>query len=298
MLLGNQLRFAVILTGLVLVGELIGGYLANSLALLSDAGHVFTDLVALSLSWFGVRQAAKPATPKMTYGYHRVGILIALFNATAVILICLFIFYEAYQRLQNPQPLQSSLMLGVAAAGLVANLVVVFRLRAESRQNLNVRSAFLHAFGDALSSVGVIIGAVIIYFTRWFWLDPVISILIGIIIAMAAVRLVKEAVDVLAEATPRHIDMENLRTAMVKVPGVRDIHDLHVWTIAPGMHALSSHVLVDDVYVSECSKTLAELEELLNKKFDIWHTTFQFECQACISGALYCNLGTEVSKPG
>ncbi len=279
--LGPRFSVAVGLTAFILAAELIGGYLANSLALISDAGHVFTDLLALALSWFGIRQAEKPATSRMSYGYHRYGILIALFNAITIILIVFYILYEAYQRYLNPHEPNSVLMVIVAAVGLIVNLIVIMLLQSKQHTNLNVRSAFIHALGDALSSVGVIIGAVIIYFTNFSWIDPLLSVMIGIVIAFTAGRLVKESFNILLEAAPGRINLDKLKMAMMKLDGVKDIHDLHVWTIAPGMTALSTHVLVEDIRVSECSMVGSKLKEMLTSEFDIWHTTFQFECMTC-----------------
>ena len=259
----NRLLLAIVLTGAILVGELVGGLISNSLALLSDAGHIFTDIVALSLSWFGVRQATRPATSKMTFGYHRIGILIALFNAALIVLIAIVILYESYQRLRNPQEVHSLIMFGVAAVGLAVNLVVVFWLRGWARHSLNIRSAFLHSAGDALASVGVITGGLIIYFTNWFWLDPMISVIIALIIVAGAWRIAREAVDIVVEASPRHLDMDELVQTISNLPGVYNVHDLHVWSLTPQLHSLSCHVQVDDSLLSQQGTLLNKLQDLL-----------------------------------
>lgn len=289
----NRLLLAIALSGAILIVELVGGFAANSLALLSDAGHVLTDVVALSLSWFGVRQATRPATSRMTFGYHRAGILVAMFNAALIVLIAAVILYESYQRLQNPQDVHSLLMLSVAAVGLVANLIVVFWLRAAAQHSLNIRSAFFHAGGDALASVGVITGGALIFFTGWLWLDPVVSIIIAIIIVAAAWGIAQEAIRIMMEASPRHLDTEELVLAITRLPGVNNVHDLHVWSLTPQLHALSCHVQVDDSLLSQQNALLDQLQELLLKRYGICHTTIQLECHACENHALYCQIGPD-----
>jgi len=286
----NKLAFSVILTSSILVGELVGGYLANSLALLSDAGHVFIDILALLLSWFALRQTEKPASHKMTFGYHRIGILAALVNSVSLVGISGVIFYEAYGRLREPQPVRSGLMLSVAVIGFIANIIVVLILRREQRENLNIRSAFLHVMGDALSSLGVIGGGAIIYFSGWFWVDPAISVVIGVVIVFNSLQVMREALSIFLEASPAHLDMEQMVQAMMGVPGVKDVHDLHVWTIAPRIHALSCHVLVDDLSVSQGANIVGRLNELLSSRYGIGHSTVQLECVGCDPNSLYCSL--------
>lgn len=264
--------------------------MANSLALLSDAGHVFTDALALLLSWFALRQAEKPATDRMTFGFHRMGIFAAFINAVSLVGIAMIILYEAYGRMREPEPVRSVLMFSVAVIGLVANLIIVLILRREQRENLNLHSAFLHVAGDALASVGVIFGGAIIYFSGWFWVDPAISVVIALIIAFGAWRVIKEAVNILLEASPAHVNVDDMVKAMMEAPGVKDVHDLHVWSITPQMHALSCHVLIDDMSVSDGSNILGELNELLSAKFNIGHSTMQLECVGCEPNSLYCSL--------
>lgn len=285
----NRLKLAVILSATILVAEVVGALLSNSLALLSDAGHVFTDVLALSLSWFGVRQAARPATSRMTFGYHRVGILIALINAVSVVAIAGYIFHEALARLREPPQVNSLLMFGVALVGLVANLIVVFWLVQAQRQSLNVRSAFLHAWGDALASVGVLVSGIVIFFTGWFWVDPVASIFIGLVIAVSAWGIIREAVSIFLEAAPGHLNVQEMVKAVQGVPGVKDVHDLHVWTVAPRLHALSCHVLIEDQSLSEGANILEKVKGVLEERFHIGHATVQLECDDC-GGSLYCSL--------
>lgn len=287
--LGRRLRLAVLLTATILIAEVVGGYLANSLALLSDAGHVFTDLLALSLSWFGVRQAGRPPSHGMTFGYHRIGLLVVLVNAATLILIALVIFYEAYQRFASPPEVDSRLMLAVALVGLGVNLFVVLYLRSDSEHNLNVRSAFLHASGDALASVGVIGAAVVIGLTGWMWFDPAISVAIGLIIAISPLSIAREALRVFLEATPGHLSVEEVAAAITGIPGVRAVHDLHLWSIAPAMHALSCHVMVDEAAPGR-PLVIANINQVLAERFDIGHTTLQTECLECEPGHLYCTF--------
>ena len=287
---GSKLKIGVLLTGSILAVELIGGILSNSLALLSDAGHVFTDVVALSLSWYGVRQAERPASERMTFGYHRVGVIVAIVNAVSILAIATVIIYEAYRRLQDPPEVNSSLMLGVAVVGLGINAFVVYWLRREQRENINVRSAFWHALGDALASLGVIIGGIVMLIGHWYWVDPVVSVLISLIIASAAWRILKEGSVVLLEATPRHVDVPHLVEQLNRIRGVKDVHDVHVWSITPELHAMSCHVLVDDINVSEAAGIRERIEDVLKREFDIKHTTVQMECQQCDANDLFCSL--------
>ena len=270
--------------------ELIGGFLSNSLALLSDAGHVLADIVALSLSWYGVRQAERPPTGRMTFGYHRVGVIIALVNAISIFAIAMVIFYEAYRRWQQPPEINSPLMLAAATVGLSVNIFVVFWLRQEQQKNLNVRSAFWHAAGDALASIGVIIGGIIILFTGWFLVDPIISVLIGFIIILAAWRILKEGLRVLLEATPQQVDVTNMINALTRIHGVKGIHDVHVWSISPEIHAMSCHVLIDDLLTSQAADIRQKIEGVLQQRFHIEHTALQMECQECKANDIFCKL--------
>ena len=294
----GKLKFGIMLTGFILAVEVAGGLLSNSLALLSDAGHVFADVIALSLSWYGVKQAERPSSGRMTFGYRRVGVLIAIVNAITIFAVALVVFYEAYRRLQQPPQVNSLLMLSVAIVGLVVNLFVVFWLRREQKRNLNVRSAFWHALGDALASVGVIVGGAIMLFSRWFWVDPVISIIIGFIIFLAAWGILREGLGVLLEATPKHVNIAEMVDALSRMPGVKDVHDVHVWSISPELHAMSCHVLIDDLPTSQAAGIRQKIEEVLRQQFNIEHTALQMECQQCSSKDLFCKLtfGSEAEE--
>ncbi len=261
--------------------EVIGGIISNSLALLSDAGHMLTDIFALSLSLFAVKFASMPATEKKTYGFYRIEILTAFINGMVLILLTLYIFYEAYRRLIAPKEVKSLIMLVVASIGLIVNIAGAFILKGSSRENINIRSAFLHIIGDALSSAGVIIGGIIIMATKWYVVDPLLSIAIGVVILRGAYGLVSESVNILLEAVPKGIRVDTVVGEVKRIDGVRDIHDVHIWTLTSGVYALSAHVLISDLLTSESNKVLERINSLLKEKFNIQHTTIQFECEWC-----------------
>lgn len=279
----RPLKIALAIVLVVMVAEVIGGILSNSLALLGDAGHMLVDALALGLSLFAITIAKRPATLTKTYGYHRVEIMAALANGTTLILVSLYIFYEAYQRFLDPPLIQTPLMLLVATIGLIANLTGMLLLRRVSRRNLNIKAAYWHIVGDTISSVGVIATGVIILLTGWYVADSIIAVFIGGIILWGAVRLVRQSVDILLEAAPRHIQVEKVIRMIKKVPGVEDVHDVHVWTITSDMHALSSHLTIEDQMVSRSAEIVAAVNENLARSFKITHTTLQLECEKCDS---------------
>jgi cobalt-zinc-cadmium efflux system protein len=296
----RTLRLAFFLTLIILASELIGGLLANSLALLSDAGHVITDLFALGLAWFATTQAERPANERKTFGYHRVGILAALVNAVTLILIAVAITVEAIQRFQHPEPVQPIVMFLSAGIGIAVNLFIGFGLHKEGH-NLNVRAATLHVFGDVGASVGVIVAGMLILLTGWSIADPLLSIGIAVLIAIGAWRILRETTDILLEAVPKDISMVTLVDDMKKVDGVQDVHDLHVWSIASGMYALSCHTLIDDLPPSGSSPILQSLTTMLSEKYHILHSTIQFECDdpqgtSCEFDGLYCCMETLKEK--
>jgi cobalt-zinc-cadmium efflux system protein len=290
----QTLRLAFFLTLIILVVGVAGGLLANSLALLSDAGHIVTDLFALGLAWFAAGQAERPSNERKTFGYHRVGILAALLNAASLIVIAVVISWEAIQRFQHPEPVQPLIMFGAAAIAILVNLTIAFGLRKEG-DNLNVRAAALHVLGDVGASVGVIVTGAVILLTGWTLADPILSIGIAILIAVGAWRILRETTDILLEAVPHDISISNLVRDMRNVKGVQDIHDLHVWSIASGMHALSCHVLIDNLPPSASASILQSLTTVLNEKYRIGHSTIQFECNShegacCRTQDLYCHM--------
>ncbi len=288
----RPLKIVLAIVLVVMVAEVIGGLLSGSLALLGDAGHMLVDALALGLALFAITIARRPATLTKTYGYHRVEIMAALANGTILILLALYIFYEAYQRFLEPPIIQAPLMLVVASIGLIANLGGVLLLRKASRGNLNIRAAFWHVAGDTISSVGVIVGGVIIAVTGWYMADPTIAVFIGVIILWGAVRLVKEAADILLEAVPRHIEVGRVIQILKNVSGVEDVHDIHIWTITSGIYALSTHLVIEDQTVSRSAEIVETVNQDLVKYFNITHTTLQLECESCPTG-LIC----EISQP-
>lgn len=275
------LFITLILTGLVMLAEFLGGWLSGSLALLSDAGHMLTDVLAIALSLLAMRFALQPATEKKTYGFFRLEILAALINGITLILLSGYIFYEAWQRFSSPIEIKSGLMIIVAVIGLLANLAGFFILKSSSKHSLNVRGAFLHIIGDLLSSVAVVIGGLLIRFTGFYLIDPILSIIIGLVILKGAYDLVKESVDILLEATPNGIEGKEIEKALNGIAGVRTVHHMHVWSLSSGIHALSAHVQIDDQMTSQSDALLAEMQELLEHQFGIIHSTIQFECTEC-----------------
>lgn len=269
------------ITGVFTVVEFLGGYLSDSLALMSDAGHMLTDTLALGLSVAAVRVAMRPPTEEQTFGFLRAEILAALVNGAVLAVITLVIFYEAARRIIEPPEVEAPLMLAVALAGLAANAVGIYVLHDRSKSNLNVRGAFLHMFGDLLSSVGVIVGALMILFFGIRLADPILSVLIGGIILVGAWRLVRQSTSILLESVPSHVRLQDVKESLLSIDGVHDVHDLHVWTLSSGRYALSAHIVVTDKLVSDCSGVVSRSEEMLREKFAISHTTFQLECQAC-----------------
>ena len=296
----KTLRLAFFLTIIILIAELVGGFFANSLALLSDAGHVVTDVFALGLAWFAVIQAERPANARKTFGYHRVGILVALVNAVTLIIIAIAITWEAIQRFQHPEPVQPLVMFLSAGIGIAVNLYIGFGLQKEGH-SLNVRAATLHVFGDVVASIGVIVAGIIILLTGWTAADPLLSVAIAALIAVGAWSILKETTDILLEAVPSDISLSDLVDDMKSVKGVKDVHDLHVWSIASGMYALSCHALINDLPTSGSSTILQSLTAMLNEKHHIGHATIQFECSdqreaCCEIDGLYCRMESAKEK--
>ncbi|MBT0663520.1 cation diffusion facilitator family transporter [Geobacter pelophilus] len=282
--IAGRFIWAILLTGLTLVAEVIGGLWTNSLALLSDAAHVFLDLFALILSLAAIRLAAMPASETRTFGWHRTEVFASFINGVTVFLMAVGIFYESWVRFQNPEEVKSLPMFIIAAIGLVANLLSAGALHQHSHDDLNVRSAFLHVIGDAAASVGVIIGGVIMYFTHWYLLDAVISAGIGCVIFWGSWRVIRESVHILLEGVPRGMSIDEVHDAIISVDGVNDVHHLNIWTICSHILAFSAHVDVKPEFKGEQAGVLRSIEELLFDRFHISHTTLQVECTRCIEG--------------
>jgi cobalt-zinc-cadmium efflux system protein len=278
---GKVLCWSLIATMIFVAVETAAGIQAHSLALLSDAGHNFTDALALLLAWFGFYLQSKPADEEKTYGYHRAGVLSAFVNALTLILLAAWIFYESVERFRHPQPVLENVMLVVAALGLALNAGIMLALRRASRNDLNIRSAFVHMLGDAVGSVGIIIGAIVIRYTGWEQIDPLLSILIGLLIVWTAWDIIRESLNILLEGLPRGLKLQAVTDAMRAVEGVLDVHDLHIWSLGSSAHALSCHVLIDDVPPSASDAVLRRLNCVLQERFHIFHTTVQFEHMSC-----------------
>lgn len=270
----RSLRIALLLTATLLVVEVIGGWLSNSLALLADAGHMLTDVGALGLSLFIAWFSGQPSTPQKSYGYLRWEILAAFLNGSALLLISAWILFEAVLRVRQPQPIAGSLMLGVAVAGLVVNVASARILHPASRESINVRGAYLHVLGDLLASIGTVVAAILIRFTGWLVADPIASFLTTALIMRGAWSLVRESVDVLLESAPRHIDPAAVRAQLEAIPGIESVHDLHVWTVTPKMVAMSAHAIVRD---SEAQQHALEHVHDAMRLFGIQHVTVQLE---------------------
>jgi cobalt-zinc-cadmium efflux system protein len=277
----SSMLIVLSITALVMIAEIIGGLLANSLALLSDAGHMLTDILALGLTIVAMRFAQKSPTASKTFGFYRLEILAAFFNGILLFFISFYIFYEAYQRLVHPEEIKGFFMLVVAAIGLLANGAGIVILRKSALRNLNVKSAFFHIVGDTISSGGVIVGGLVILYTGWNLVDPLIGIFIGMLILRGAYSLVRESIDIFLEATPKDIDVEKMLSDLHKIEGIKDIHHLHLWAITSGIYAMSAHVLIKDLLVSRSAQILNEIEELLQGKYSMEHTTIQFESESC-----------------
>jgi cobalt-zinc-cadmium efflux system protein len=275
------LRIALVATAAVAVLEVAGGILSGSLALVSDAAHVAMDVVALAIALAAAVQAKRPANSRQTYGFARYEILAALANAALLTAVTILIVIEAIHRFFQPSVPASGIMIGVASIGLIVNVGVGLMLARQHHDNLNLRAAVLHTAGDALAAVGVIVGGILIAFTGAAWIDPLLSLLVSGIIVFGVVGIVREATEVLLESAPGHVDVPSVRRRIREVDGVVDVHDLHVWTIGSGSHALSAHVLLDDRKLSEASGILRSIDGAMREDFDITHVTVQFECENC-----------------
>ena len=288
--LQGKFRFAVVLTIFVLGIEIVGGILSNSLALLSDAAHVFSDSLSLIMSWLAIYLSTRPATSSRTYGYHRTEVFAAFINGVSLIAISGWIFYEATHRFMEPEPVKSKEMLVVAIIGFIANMAIVWLFHGEGHNSLNVRSAVLHVIGDALASVGVIVGGVVIYWTGWFVVDPILSGGIGIIILIGSFRVTKEAVHILLEASPKHADAHKVAACINAIDSVKDVHDMHIWSLCSNYLALSTHVSIAEDASRSSHELRQEINDKLQTQFSIFHTTIQIEQVGCPhEGSLLCN---------
>ena len=270
----KSLRIALTLTALLLVVEVVGGLMSNSIALLADAGHMFTDVAALGLSLFVAWFSHQPATAKKSYGYLRWEILAAFLNGAALLLISVAIIVESVLRLRKPEPVEGALMLAIAVAGLVINLISARILHPTSQENMNVRGAYLHVLGDLLASVGTVVAAILIRYTGWLLADPIASFLTTALIMRGAWGLVRESVDILLEAVPKHIDLDAVREQLEAIPGIEAVHDLHVWSVSPRMVAMSAHAICRNTDTQQ--HVLEHIHDAM-ALFGIGHITVQLE---------------------
>ena len=279
---GSALKQAFLLTACILVVEVAAGFASHSLALLSDAGHILTDVVALGLAWFAVEQSKRPADSRRTYGYHRVGILTAMLNGATLIAIVFAIAFEAARRFVNPEPVQGGLVIVAALVAIGVNIYIALRLRS-GQANINIRAAMLHVIGDLAASVGVVVAGAVILLTGWLYADPLISVAIAALIAWGAIRIVIDTVNILLEGTPKGLDLEQVRAEILSTQGVDSVHDLHVWSLTPQQMALSCHIVVaDDQSAAEGEHLIYRIDERICDRFGIGHTTIQLEaCHPC-----------------
>ena len=272
----SALKPALIITAAFLVAEFIGALYTNSLTLLADSGHMLTDVAALSLSLAASWFATRPATPQKTFGFYRIEILAALLNGVILVLIALYVFYQALGRLSNPPEVHAGWMLVIAIVGLLINLVSAYLLFGEHRHSLNVRGALFHVISDAIGSAGAIVASLAILLGGYAIADPAISLVVAILILSSSWVLIRDAVDILLEGTPSHVDIVSLQHDLKEVGGVQSVHDLHVWTLTSGVLAMSCHVVISDEHLSR-NLVLAEINELARERFRIDHTTVQIE---------------------
>ena len=287
---GKVLVWSLVATLVFVAVEVVAGIRSHSLALLSDAGHNFTDALALALAWFGFYLQSRPADETRTYGYHRAGVLSAFVNAIALVVLSAWILWEAAGRLRQPETVAEETMIVVAALALVLNGGIMLSLRQAQRHDINIRSAFVHFLGDALGAIAIIAGAIAIHYTGWVQIDPALSIVIALLIVWTAWDIIRESLNILLEGLPRGIRLAEVATSMRGIEGVLDVHDLHIWSLGSSTHALSCHVLIQDVPPSASDAVLRRLNCMLSDRFQIDHTTVQFEHVSCAISETGCAI--------
>ena len=282
----GALKWAMVATLALVVAEIIGGYLGHSIALVSDAVHNLSDVPTLAISWFAMRWAERPATPEKTYGYHRSGILAAFANALLLALVAFYLFYEAYVRFRNPVAVHADVMIWISLAALAVNGGITLAL-IRGRSDLNLRSVLVHNFGDALSNIGILTGALLIRSTGAGWLDPAIGVAIGALVLWSSYGILKESSHILLEGLPRQMLLEDVARSILRVSDVQEVHDVHIWTLGTDLYALSCHVRIPDMHMEESEKILAQIQEQLAKEFHISHITVQFERAGLLRDSRY-----------
>ena len=286
---GWILRLSLVATLAFTAFEVYAGFRSGSLALLSDAGHNFTDALALLLAAVGLYLQEKPANQIKTYGYQRAGVIAAFLNASTLIVISMVIFWEAASRIMQPQPVNERIMIWVAAAALILNGAIMLALHRGQKGDLNIRAAFIHMLGDALGAIAIIVGAVVMRSTGWSYIDPALSIALGLLIIYTAWDIIRESLNILLEGLPRGLELTHVTAALGGIEGVLDIHDLHIWSLGSSTHALSSHVLIEDMPPSASERILKRINEVLCG-FDIHHSTIQFEHVPCVLSDNGCKM--------
>lgn len=294
-LTGGRLLLSIGVTLTFVLGEALAGYFSHSLALLSDAGHNLADALALILSWYALWIARRPSSAQRTFGYHRVGIMAALVNAVSLVVIALLIFWEAISRFREPEPVKPTPMIIVALIAVAMNTVISLALRRAAKDDLNIRSAYMHMLGDAVSAAGVVVAGIVVAFTGASIADPIVSVLIGLLILWSSWDILKESVSVLLEAIPKGFDMTALERAICQVRGVQAVHDLHVWTIGSGMIACSCHIMVAEQSIRSGEQVIRAVKHDLHHQFKITHTTIQVEAEGCEDDDMYCVMKAAAS---
>jgi cobalt-zinc-cadmium efflux system protein len=288
----KRLTLAIFFTLLVLVAEAVGGIIANSLALLSDAAHMFGDVFALCLSWFALKIACSPSTQTKTYGLHRMEIFAAFLNGVLLVVMAGWIIYEAIERFQNPSVVNSQTVIVIAVIGLITNLAVLFVLKEHGAHShdINMKGAFFHVLGDTIASVGVIIGAIVMMTTGWYIVDAILSVAIAVLLIWGAKSILADSVHILLEGVPKGISIVEVQKELTAIPAIKEIHELHIWSICSNIYALSAHALVNDQKVNQVESVLTEIQERLKNKFNITHSTVQFESRPCQEGEILCEI--------
>ncbi|MCC7572818.1 MAG: cation diffusion facilitator family transporter [Candidatus Methanofastidiosum sp.] len=279
----KSILYGIILNSIFTVIELVGGILSNSLALLSDTIHDFSDSVALGISYYANQKAQSSPTKNMTFGYRRTTILAALINSTVLILLTFFIFYRAYLRILNPEPVDGKMVFVIAVFGIITNGAIAFKMLKGKDKDLNIKSVFWHITEDFLGWVGVLIAGAVISLTGFYMIDPIISILIGLIVIYSAWGIFKESLNIILEGVPEGIDVNDIESEIRNIENVNNVHDLHVWSLGTNYNALSAHVVISDMTVDQSHEILNNINSILKEKFNIKHTTIEFECSHCDS---------------
>lgn len=290
----SRLTIALVITLALVALEVVTGFYANSLAMLTDAVHNLSDALALGLTWWALRLSLRPANQTKTYGYHRAGILVALLNSATLIGLSLLLAVEAVQRLGAPPQVRESALVLVGTLAFLINAGIALGLNKASQGDLNVRSAFLHMAGDAISTLGLVVAGLGIFLLGWTWLDPLASLLIAAFILWSAWGIVRETVDILLESTPRDLDVDAMVRDLLSIEGIYGVHDLHVWSIASNLRMLSAHVLMNNMTIAEGAQLQHDINNLLLNRYGIGHTALQLECADCEPDLLYCDLGIQV----